>query len=48
MSQLEYGIDIGECDYCDYTYDVGSQLDHCGSCGTCWNHCDHTTNIEEE
>ena len=45
---IEVGADIGECDFCDYTYDVGSQLDHCGSCGTCWNHCDHTTNIEEE
>jgi hypothetical protein len=30
----------GECDKCDVTYDVGSQLDHCAKCGTCWSHCD--------
>jgi hypothetical protein len=31
---------VGECDKCEETYDVGSQLDHCAKCGTCWSHCD--------
>lgn len=30
----------GECDKCEETYDIGSQLDHCTECGTCWSHCD--------
>ena len=29
----------GECDQCFTTYDIGSQLDHCAECGTCWDHC---------
>lgn len=29
----------GKCDHCSTTYDVGSQIDHCGQCGTCWEHC---------
>jgi hypothetical protein len=35
-----YELGIGECDKCEETYDIGSQIDHCGKCGTCWSHCD--------
>ena len=31
--------ELGTCDKCEATYDVGSQVDHCADCGTCWNHC---------
>lgn len=31
--------DLGRCDVCDESYDVGSQIDHCPECGTCWTHC---------
>jgi len=36
---LEDSGDAGECDTCGIAYDPGSQLDHCGKCGNCWNHC---------
>jgi hypothetical protein len=32
--------EVGTCDHCDATYDIGSRADHCGDCGTCWDHCD--------
>ena len=35
----ERGCELGECDKCATTYDIGSQLDHCTECGTCWDHC---------
>ena len=31
--------ELGTCDKCATTYDIGSQLDHCTECGTCWDHC---------
>jgi hypothetical protein len=31
--------ELGECDQCFTTYEIGSQLDHCSECGTCWDHC---------
>jgi hypothetical protein len=31
--------ELGKCDFCNITYDVGSQIDHCGNCGTCDTHC---------
>jgi len=30
---------MGTCDVCQAEYETGSQIDHCGECGTCWNHC---------
>jgi hypothetical protein len=29
----------GFCDFCDTTYDVASNSDHCGECGNCLKHC---------
>ena len=36
---LDYDNETGACDKCATTYDIGSQLDHCTECGTCWDHC---------
>lgn len=29
----------GECDYCEFVYDIASVDDHCGECGCCFDHC---------
>lgn len=43
-----YGEDYGECDFCDYTFDVASNTDHCGYCGNCWSHCSCSPKRTEE
>jgi hypothetical protein len=29
----------GTCDICEKPYEVSDRTDHCGDCGTCWEHC---------
>lgn len=37
------GSELGQCDKCRKTYDVGSRYGRCGDCGNCALHCDHDT-----
>lgn len=31
--------DWGSCDACGFVYELSDRVEHCGECGTCWDHC---------
>ena len=31
---------------CGVTYNIGDGVDHCGECGTCWDHCPEGHTLE--
>jgi hypothetical protein len=46
--QEEESLEVGRCDHCATTYDIGSRSDHCGDCGVCWKcHPEHQTSYCE-
>ena len=38
--------EVGTCDFC-HTHYYTAEDDHCGQCGTCWDHCDPDTHEEK-
>jgi hypothetical protein len=40
--------ELGECDTCGSSYELGSREGRCGDCGDCAEHCSHETNATEE
>lgn len=36
---LDFIIEDGQCDWCDFVYETANSEDHCGECGSCRDHC---------
>lgn len=36
-------LELGECDTCQATYDIGDSFNRCGDCGDCGDCCEHMT-----